>query len=230
MKKVLFAAICLIGFQSVSFAQEMAITSSPEETKNEPKVKMFAAFGAGFLGDYEINNKLGSQGLPQMADVLPEFSVGFNLAAQKLSFDLEFIAAYGDEKTSTTRIKTTNAGIKARGHYVPVKTNSFFISGGLDLSYIGTQADLYRRDNVIDLNDLDPATQTGHISLRNELLYAGPSVAVGLFQDKGFPIRLNFGYDWAVTNGKWKSDFGDVTNTVKESGHGRAYAKVTLAL
>jgi hypothetical protein len=53
------------------------------------------------------------------------------------------------------------------------------------------------------------------------MLFAGPSVGV-LFKNKNKVIgRLNIGYEFALTNGKWKSDFGSVQNTVREQGVNR---------
>jgi hypothetical protein len=236
MKKIVLAVICAIGFQSSSIAQEtVEMTSSgtaTDTTACSSKVKggLYASFGAAFLGDYKISDKLRMAGAPVMAETIPEFAIGINVSGQQFSVDLEATAGYSDEKNNDTRVRTAVAGFKLRGHYVPYRTQSFFFSGGADLSFIGTQADIFSRSNEIDLNNLDPDTHTGHISLRNGLLYAGPSVAVGLFQNKSFPIRLNLGYEWGLTNGKWESDFADVRNTVKESGHGRAYARITIGL
>lgn len=226
MKKVVLAVICIIGFQS-AFAQESQ--SSTNDTI--PRFNLYASFGASFISEYKLNDKLSAQGLPELAEVQPEVTVGFNVrATKKFWLDVEFAAAYSDEKDAVNRVRTASAIAKLRPHYVAFNNNKVFGTVGIDLSYVGTQTDLFVRGNQIDLNDLDPAFHNGHVSLRNELLYAGPSLSFGFLQDMSFPLRLNLGYEWAITNGKWKSDFADVTNTVKESGHGRAYAKLTIGL
>lgn len=237
MKKLVLAAICVIGFQSASFAQEEVVemTSSSSSTENDSvyckkgKINFYAAFGAAFVGDYKISDKLRAAGVSRMPDALPEFSVGYNVDMGKWMMDFEVNGNYSDEKNAVNRVRTAGFGAKLRWHYVPYRTKSFFLSTGADISYLGTQMDIFRRGNVIDLNDLDPSDHSGHISINNGLLYAGPSVAFGFLQNK-FPLRLNIGYEWGLTNGKWRSDFADVNNTVKESGHGRAYAKLTLGL
>lgn len=231
MKKFVLAVICFAGFQSSLIAQEtVEMTSSEPTNAKEPKVGLYVGFGATFMGDYNINSRLQAAGVPQLTEVLPEFTAGINVTGDKWLMDVEATANYSDEKNATNRIRTAMAGAKLRGHYIPFKTESFFVSGGLDLSMVGTQVDIFRRGNVIDLNDLDPSFHSGHISLRNNMLYAGPSVAVGIFQNKSFPLRFNFGYDFGLTNGKWKSDFADVANTVEENGHGRFYARLTLKM
>lgn len=233
MKKFLLAAICIIGHQLTAFAQESQssttiITSSKDTI---PGINLYVAFGASFIGDYKLNDKLEAQGLPQMSDVQPEFTIGFNVrATKKFWLDVEMTGAHSDEKDAVNRVRTTTFGAKLRPHYAMFNNKGFFGTVGADISYIGNRADIFTRGNQIDLNLLDPALHNGHISLNNELLYMGPSMSFGFLQNTGFPLRLNLGYEWALTNGKWKSDFADVTNNVKESGHGRGYAKLTIGL
>ena len=226
MKKILLAAICIIGFQS-SIAQEG--TSSEDFTK-PAKQNFYVALGAAFNGDYRINDKLRASGMPHLSESMPEFTIGYNVIGESYLIDLEFNGAYQNIKQGDDRTSTVVGGVKLRGHYVPVNKESFFLSAGADVSYLTNTIDLYNKYNSIDLNNLDPLNNSGHINLYSQLLYAGPSVSVGLFQNKSFPIRLNAGYEWALTNGYWKSDFADVYNSVKESGHNRFYAKVTLYL
>ena len=226
MKKLVLAAISIIGFQSATFAQDSQSSKDSISTLN-----LYASFGAVFNGDYKLNDKLAAQGLPQMADAQAEFTVGFNVrATKKFWMDTELTTSYSDEKNAVNRIRSAAFGVRLRPHYVAFNNNKFFGTVGADVSFIGNQVDLFTRNNQIDLNELDPALQNGHVSLRNEMLYAGPSLAFGFLQNTNFPLRLNLGYEWGITNGKWKSDFADVNNTVKESGHGRAYAKITIGL
>lgn len=225
MKKIILLATVLIGMQS--FAQE---TESAVTEKDSVKISFYFGGGVAVLGDYNINRNLQAAGMPEIQGTMPELSVGYTVSVPKVAIDFELNANYMDDRNNHSRLRVAGAGVKMRGHYVPFKTDAFFVSGGIDISYVLTQFDLNDRTNIIDLDDLDPATQTGHISLNHGLLYAGPSVAVGLFQNKSFPIRLNIGYDFALTNGKWKSEFANVVNQVGESGHGRFYAKIYLPI
>lgn len=229
MKKLLFAVICIIGVQSSSIAQEGTSSDDFEETSKDSR-NLYVAFGAAFNGNYRINENLKASEMPQLAETMPEVTFGLNFTGEQYLIDVEFNGGYLNTKRGEGRLNVATSGVKLRGHYVPFKTESFFISAGADVSYIANIIDLYNKQNVIDMNDLQPLNYTGHINLNNELLYAGPSVAVGLFQKTNFPVRLNMGYEWALTNGYWDSDFADVYNSVKENGHNRFYAKVTLYL
>lgn len=226
MKKIFYTLVLFVAVQAVAVAQDTIAVSKD----NNPKFTLYFGVGVASTSDYTINENLAQAGMPEIGNVSPEFSFGYNVASEKVSMDFEINASYSDKKTSTTRLKNAMLQTKLRGHYVPYRTKSFFISGGADVSYAMNQFDLYSRDNVYDLDNLNPAVTTGHISLNNGQLFAGPSVALGFFQDKSYAFRLNTGYEWGLTNGKWRSDFGEVSNTVKENGLGRFYAKVVLYL
>ncbi|AXG73468.1 hypothetical protein DVK85_04170 [Flavobacterium arcticum] len=236
MKKIVFATICFFGGQALLLAQETVTTTTTTTTtttmadENNPKTSFYVGFGAAVFEDHKISDNLAAAGMPGIDEVLPEMTFGFNVMGEDYLVDIEFNTNYLDKKTSTDRIRAVAAGIKMRGHYIPVNTGNFYLSAGADLSYIGSNYDLFTRGNVIDLNDLNPGTHTGHISLYNNQFYAGPSLAFGAFQKSSFPLRLNVGYEWALISGKWKSEYANVNNTFRESGQGRFYAKLTFLL
>jgi hypothetical protein len=224
MKKITLI-IALLGIQALSTAQETE-TTTPVQTKRT----LYASFGIASTDDYKINKNLKMTDMPQLSSTAPEVTLGYNVTGEKVLIDLELNANYMDKKTSTDRVKYVSSGVKLRGHYIPVKTTDFFLSGGFDLSYAVNHFDLYSRGNSIDLNDLEPSTHTGHISLYNNQLYLGPSIAFGAFQTYVYPLRLNVGYEWAVYSSRWDSEFARVDNTFRESGQGRFYAKLSIDL
>jgi hypothetical protein len=99
---------------------------------------------------------------------------------------------------------------------------------GLNLSNTTGELVVFTKNNLIDLNDLTPANNVGNLSLRNNLFFVGPSASLYLFNNKSTKLRLNVGYEFAFTNGKWKSDYADVDNTVKEQGNNRFVFGITL--
>ena len=222
MKKILVLALCLL-----------AITLKAQTTTDSithPKFRIYVGLGVAVTSEFNINNNLKAVGLPVIGQESPEVTLGYNVAEDKVSMDFEVNANYFDRKNSENRVRSASAGAKLRLHYVPVRTASFFLSGGADLSYVTNAVEIYRRDIVTDLDNLDPADYNGRISLNNTILYAGPSIAAGFFQNRGCPVRLNVGYDFGLTNGKWNSDFGQIENNIKENGQTRFYAKVVLYL
>ena len=233
MKKIVLAVICFFGAQSLLTAQETVtetVTTTTTVDENNPETNFYIGVGVAVPGSYKISDKLAAAGMPDIEEAMPEISFGLNVMGEDFLVDIEFNADYLDKKTNTDRIKAVAAGVKMRGHYIPVNTGKFFLSAGADLSYIGSSYDLFTRGNVIDLNDLNPGTHTGHISLYNKQFYAGPSLAFGAFQKSSFPVRLNVGYEWALISGKWKSEFANVANTFREDGQGRFYAKLSFIL
>lgn len=233
MKKIVLIALSIIGVQSSVIAQETettTTTSSSQSTRTaKDRFDFYYGFGVNVLSDYKMNDKLKAAGMPQIANAAPEFTFGFSFipSGQKFYHDIEGGIAYMDEKTGGNRIKTTVATVKMRLQYKLIEKEKMFFSAGLDIGYSQTGINLYSIGNTIDLNDLNPATHTGHISMRNGQLTLGPAVALGLFQDS-FPVRINAGYNIGVTKGKWKSDVASVANTINESGQGSFYAKILI--
>ena len=233
MKKIVLIALSVLGVQSSVVAQETETTTTTTSQQKthvyKDRFNFYYGFGVNVLSDYKMNDKLKASGMPQIANAAPEFTFGFNFVPSDARFyhDIEGGFAYMDEKTAGNRIKTTVATVKMRLQYKLIDKQDMFFSAGLDIGYAQTGINLYSRGNTIDLNDLNPSTHTGNISMRNGQLTLGPSVALGLFQ-QSFPVRINAGYNIGVTKGKWKSDFADVANTINESGQGSFYAKVLI--
>ncbi|GGB69206.1 hypothetical protein GCM10007424_06470 [Flavobacterium suaedae] len=238
MKKILLAAICFVGVQSLT-AQETnssTTTTTSSVTINETTVddnypfKFYFGFGISVPGDYKINDNLGAAGMPQLKDAMPEFIIGYNIGGKKVSVDIELAASYLDKKTSSDRIKYTGANIVVRPHYVILNSEKFTFSGGLDLSYQMNRFDLYERGNVIDLNNLNPGTHTGHINLYNKQLNVGPSLTFIAFKNYDIPVKLTTGYQWSVLSSKWESEVANVANSLREDGQGRFYARLSFYL
>jgi hypothetical protein len=225
MKQILLAAIFIIGANCAVTAQE-----SPTQKEMKEKRNFYFGLGVAANGDYKINDKLNDSGLPDLSPTVPEISFGFNYMWTKTLMDIEVNSSYYRETKDATRIIAMNAGVKVRVHYVPVNKEKFFVSGGLDVSYLTGEVSLYNKYNEVDLNDLNPLNYAGQIHLTNDMVYVGPSAAFGFLQDTNWPLRVNVGYEWNILNSKWGSEFADVNNTVKESGHGRFYAKLILYL
>ena len=235
MKKTLLLAACCLFAQTAVFAQETEVTTvsiSETTVKRENPFNFYVGFGAAFLGDFNINDKLAQSGMPQVASTAPEFTFGFNFSdpGENLYMDVEGVAAYLDKKDDLNRVRTVSGGAKIRVHYKLKSNEKWFLSVGGDLNFLTTQVNINSRDNIVDMNNLNPAAYTGNISLYNNQFGLGPSVAVAVCQDMLFPLRFNFGYDIGLTKGKWKSQYADVSNTIDESGHGRFYAKLIIGL
>lgn len=239
MKKTILLALCCYFAAQASYAQENEtetetnVTVAEEKTcKSKYPFDFYVGFGATFLGDYNLEDKLAITNMPKIGGAAPEFTFGFTSVSpnEKLYMDFEGTAAHMDKKDDVNRLKTTVGAVKLRIHYKLAGNDKWYFSGGGDASYNFTQVNLYSRSNVIDLNNLNPATYGGHISMYNQQVMLGPSVSLGFCRNMLFPLRLNLGYDIAITNGKWRSEFADVHNNIKENGFSRFYAKLIIDL
>ncbi|MBL7885914.1 MAG: hypothetical protein JNJ52_04145 [Flavobacterium sp.] len=227
MKK--FAALFLFSISVASFGQmkEKKQCSKDSTCCKDVKVNTTIGLGAQIM-DFKINNLLESQGLAPLETTMPEFSLGINYFGKKVSVDTELGLLYAKPERNGNETKYISYVARLKAHYNLVNKTKFAFTGGLNLAFSGNQLDVYSQNNIIDLNNLNPNLNTGHISLKNNVFYAGPSVAAYLFKSSKFPVRLNAGYEFALSRGRWDSDFGSVINTVSERGNNRFLFGITL--
>lgn len=225
MKKILLlGALCFFGVQS-SIAQEVKTDSTTTGTYRV-KRNFYIAGGAQFT-DFKLNDKLKASNLPEVKSGAFELSIGVNKTGKDFSSDLEWNVDYfADGKTPADRVRFLSTGLKWRPQYIVSKSDDMLFTAGLDLSWVINTVNIYTRGNVIDLDNLDPAQHSGHISLYNQNVYLGPSASFGVFQNSEFPLRLTAGYEWNLARATWRSEYAQVANTTKESGQGRFYAKI----
>lgn len=229
MKKI--ATLFLLGISLVSFSQE--------KEKEKPKcfkdslqcskidAKMYIGLG-GQVQDLNIDKLLRVQGLAEVGSILPELTAGLNVFGEKFSGDVElgFTFAKPDKNGNETQYISYSA--RGRLHYNVVNKKSFAFTAGLNLAFTNSQLDIFSSSNVIDLNDLNPSNNSGHVSIKNKMFYVGPSAAVYLFKGYKFPFRLNAGYEFGLSRGRWNTDYGSVINSVNERNNNRFVFGITF--
>ena len=213
MKKIIFVLLLTYGFQS--FAQ------SDNDSNEKVDVDFYFGIGAQVQSKYDLNDKLKAANLPELKQTMPELQVGMNIFGNKLSGDAEFGFLFSKNDKGDSENQNIGVTSRIRMHYNFINKEKIAFTGGLNVSSTASEVDIYNKNNVINLNDLEPLNNNGHVSLRNQVFFAGPSVSLYLFKNKSTKIRANLGYEFAFTNGKWKSDFASVENTVKENGNNR---------
>jgi len=184
--------------------------------------------GAVINPDYNINNKLMSVGAHRIADAMPFVSLGWSgKPSDNLSLGVDFGVAtslYGKKNDGYNLVQ---APISVKVLYSLIAKEKFEISAGINGSYVFNDLSIYANNSVIDVNNLDPALNTGYIRLNNQSVFAGPSAAFTFLRHKKHPLTLVMGYDFALTNNRWKSDYATLTNSVKENG-GRGYIQLNI--
>lgn len=222
MKRILVAALCVLAFGFTANAQEKDSVS----VYRKGKPRFYIGLGVA-VTDYDFNKKLANSSLPEINEGVFELSLGVTNMNDHFVSDLEWNTDYyGDKKTTGERVRTLSTGIKWRPQYIIFKKGGSFFSAGLDLSYVYNTVNIFTRGNTIDLDNLNPATHTGHISLYNNNIYLGPSASFGILSNKEDSFRITTGYEWNIARASWKSEYADVLNTVKENGQGRFYIKL----
>jgi hypothetical protein len=227
-----FLRTSVVVLQSINYPLGMHLSALAQDTIAPPDQKdnfhIFVSAGASFT-EFKFNDKLKSSGLPDIHSAAPMVGVGFNATGNGFLVDFEWNTSYySDKKTLTQQVRTLTTGFDLRLHYLPWTNGNTFLSAGADLSYYYTTNDIFTRGNIIDLDNLDPAAHSGHISLNSNTFYVGPSVSLGLFQKSEWPVRISAGYGRGLFGSKWKSEVAAVANSFRETGNYRTYLKVIL--
>ena len=228
MKKI--ALLLLFSISLASFGQmkeKMSKFSKDSTYFKDVKVNTTIGIGAQVM-DYRINDVLESQGLASLKTTLPELTIGINYFGKKVSVDTELGISYARPERNGNESQYVSYVARGRVHYNVVNKTKFAFTAGLNLAFTGSRLDVYSQNNVIDLNDLNPNTNSGHVSLKNKMFYAGPSIATYFFKSSKHQVRLNAGYEFGLSRGRWGTDYGTVVNSVNERGNDRFVFGITL--
>lgn len=223
MKKVLISLLLLTSF--AVYCQEK-ITDSTKTKK--VKVGTYIGFNGYVNDNMNLNKKLSNVNLPEINQFLPELTLGINIFTKKYSGDVEFGFLFAKQDEGNNEMKYRGFNTRVRAHYNVVNKGDFAFTTGLSIAFLGSEYDIYSKNNSINLNDLEPNNNSGHVNFTNQMLYLGPSVSMYLFRKSGFPIRVNAGYEFALTRGRYRSEFGSILNNIGESGNNRFMFGITL--
>jgi len=216
MKKITFL---LLLITSISFAQQTA-----EDTNEKREVNFYFGLGAILHPDYNINSNLVDGGVKSISDVTPAAVVGWTTTFKNnLSLSMEFgsTTMWRNRKKDGSQLIQIPASIRL--HYLFAKTSKLQFSAGANVSLVASSLSVFSDDTVIDMNNLNPDTNTGYMLFRNSSWFAGPSASLNFLDSAGkTSFTLTAGYDFCFTNSKWKSDYARISNPVKENG-GRAF-------
>ncbi len=220
MKKIIsIIAVLLLSNVSV-FAQKKDST--------HVNINMYVGIGGQIQDNLNINQKLKLSNLPNIPTAMPEFILGFNAFGKKYSGNLEFSGLYADRSNGANKTRLVTSNFRGNFSYNLKVKPKYALTAGLNLALTNNQFDIYNENASIDLNNLNPLANGGHISLRNNMFYAGPSAAAYLFRNSKWQVRINVAYEFALARGRWHSDFLNVNNSVNESGNNRFVFSVVL--
>ncbi|KOS07638.1 hypothetical protein AM493_17505 [Flavobacterium akiainvivens] len=225
MKKITLLLLAL--FAGKAFAQETETTT----TRTKTEIEWYFGFGAAFHPDYNINSNLAAGGVKELPGVTPASVIGWNATFENnLSLTFEFGTTYTFNNRKKDGSQLLQVPVKLRLQYILAENNKLQFAAGGDVTFIASNLSVFSDATEIDMDDLNPETNTGFIPLRNQSWFVGPSASLA-FKDKNNrrSFVLNAGYDFCFTNSKWKSDFANIVNPVRENG-GRFYVNLFIPI
>lgn len=215
MRKFILLMV-LVAFQ-FGTAQE----KNEENKKSNVDATFYIGVNAHIQDNLNLNRNLQASNVVLLDNSPAEFIFGFNVFGKKYSSDFEFGFGENKKENLTSKNKNMHFTGRIRFHYNLINKTNFAFTSGLSLAGTSSEVDLYSKNNTIDFNNLNPNTNGGLLSIRNQMFYAGPSLSIYLFKDKFYKVRLNCAYELAFTNGKWKSDYGNIANSINERNNNR---------
>ncbi|MFZ4670866.1 MAG: hypothetical protein ACOYLT_02515 [Flavobacterium sp.] len=216
MKNSILFVIMMLNV--VSYSQEKVIDTIK---KKEKKFSIYYGGNVSFNDDFNLNKKLRNSNLPELKTSIPDFVFGLNYFWKKYSGDAEFGFLYSKSDKGANETKQAGFNSRLRVHYNLVDREKFAFTTGLSVAYTGNEYDIFNKNNTIDLNDLEPNNNSGHVNFTNSMLYFGPSSSFYFFRKSDWNVKLNLGYEFAITRGRYHSEFGSILNNNGEAGNNR---------
>ena len=205
------ALFCTI---SMSFAQA---------EKDSVRVSNGLYISSGFISQsrWDINQKLITANFPAISNSRSEFTIGYRFIGKKFSSNLETATSYFEAVNSGNETLLRSNTTRLNVSYPIINNPNFTFAVGLNASYAVTRLNLGRENAVIDLNNITATNDMGRLSLRSNVILAGPSTSLLVAKDKWYETEVRIAYEFALTNGRWYSDFVSVQNSITEKGNGR---------
>jgi len=191
------------------------------QTTDTTSVKMEWYFGGGAIinPDYNINSNLRDAGVKRIADVSPAFLIGWNATfSNRFSLEMELgFSGLQNKKKDGSQFLQVPAS--ARFQYALIKSDRVTLSAGANFSVVASDLSIFDSNTVIDMNDLRPANNTGYVRLTNTSYFLGPVAQLKLTDAGKTFLTFTAGYDFGISNSKWKSDYVKIANPVRENGN-----------
>ena len=224
-----YRIIFVILFSITSlFAQEEELEAFSGDSMKKTHPHFYLGLQGNITSGWNINQTLISQGFSPIADNGLEFTLGLKQTGEQFTFDVEggFLVNNQQNQNYRTNLYTSVGRIKF-GKLL-VNKERFHLTAGIQSAFTRNDIELFKKDQVVDLANLDPNNQPTQLRLRNHMLAAGPMIGFGFGKIAKKSIRFYVAYEHGLTRGRWKSDFGPVNNTIEEQGQGRWLFGITL--
>jgi hypothetical protein len=206
-------AVTMIGYSQEKVADTIK--------KKDFNASIYYGVNVSFNDNFNLNKKLSNSNLPELKTSISEFAFGINFFGKKYSGDLEFGFSYDNSDKGENETRQAGINTRLRVHYNLVDREKFAFTTGLSMAYVGTEYDIFNKNNTIDLNNLEPNNSSGHVNFNNSMLYFGPSTSFYFFRKSNWQVRLNLGYEFALTQGRYRSEYGSILNNIGEAGKNR---------
>lgn len=187
--------------------------------KNKIEGAFYGTVATSFWNHFSINKTLSNNDLKTVDLVMPSAGLGTYLKYKKFRVGIGFNFMTGRGKANQSSYKFNAIPLDLNLGYDILKISDWSVSVGLIMDYIPTSLELYTKEGLIDISNINPSTQPGLIKLYNSFFLLGPYMGIDLFPGSDFPIKATISYEFNLNRGIWKSEYATLANAPGEDGN-----------
>lgn len=200
------------------------------QAQDRLSARLYLDVGMSFWESFSINENLEEKNLSTINSTIPEVGVGLKVKYRSFTGNVAGNLLNGWGKGSVNSYRLSGISAQLGIDYELVTHDSWGLKAGILFEYLPIALELYSENNRVDLNNLEPNSQSGFVKLYNIFSLIGPSITFGnLFSESGFPVDVNFSYQFNVNHGAWRSEYARVLNSKQENA-GRFNIKILIPI
>jgi hypothetical protein len=204
---------------------EVPLTNTEIESLVNPDQKkwrnVYLSLGGEFIDKHSINSNLLAQEIPEIADDLFYFGLGFSYRNQDFldtfESELGFNFANNTNADSDFGNSYTELQLQLRYERKLAELKSAFFAIGLQGKYVFAGLDLYPENAEVNLDAL--SCSPNNTSLQHQALFFGPSFSFNYIHgdNNRLLLRMMVNYDFNLYAGNWEAEYGTIVNSFKEN-------------
>jgi hypothetical protein len=202
-------------------------SAMPSNAKNKIEGSFYGTVATSIWNHFSINQTLSNNDLKTVNLVMPSAGLGTYLKYKKFRVGVGFNFMTGRGKADQSSYKFNAIPLDFNLGYDVLKISDWSVSAGLIMAYIPTSLELYTKEGLIDMSNINPSVQPGLIKLYNSFFLLGTYLGIDLFPGSDFPIKVTVSYEFNLNSAIWKSEYATLANAPGEDGN-RLLIKVIL--
>lgn len=221
MNKTILVLLLAFGYAWSQEQNDSDLVSFDGDSMKKSKSVFYGGLQGNAISGWNLNNNLAAAGFAEIPDQALEFVFGVKFTGEQYTFDAEFGFMGNNKQNNNFRTNLLSAPVRLKFGRLLFNQPGFHLTAGVVGGMYFNEVEAFEKNQSVDFNDLGASALPTKLTLRNNLLVAGPVIGFGFGKQAQKSIRFYVSYEHGLTRGRWKSDYANVLNTVQEQGQGR---------